>query len=265
VTVNFMTAKNSQAASTGRGDELDGPTSRSRPARDQQLQRRAIGGETPRRTPPRAVAVPACRASGPSPPQCCQYIVQAGAVHFRHGRQSLVQNLERGQHVRREVLWRPALGSYPFTSSRRNGCPRHLLEVLARSLLGFQPGPAGRPLGTPRPCAGCQPALPRRSGPVEAQQERARPSRDGGGQPFLLRDVKGYEPQAAAKKPHGGRAGPAQGLAREIGGHAGVGPRRPCTSIEQHCGGLGLKLGKLAQPLRVAVSRRGVSRLSTRR
>jgi len=101
---------------------------------------------------------------------------------------------------------------------------------------------------------------PSLQGLVEAQQERAKTFKEmAEGSRFFFEDVKGYDPQAAAKNLTADVLAPLKVLHERLAAMPEWTAPALHDVLNSTAEGLGLKLGKLAQPLRVAVSGGGVS------
>ncbi len=96
---------------------------------------------------------------------------------------------------------------------------------------------------------------------VEAQRERAKTLKEmAQASLFFFRDPETYDEKAAAQEFHRRIDGAPADHARGAGARLLTGPRRRSMHvIEGLAGKAGVGLGKLAQPLRVAVSGGGVS------
>jgi len=95
---------------------------------------------------------------------------------------------------------------------------------------------------------------------VRAQQERAKTFKEmAEGSRFFFEDIKGYDPQAAAKNLTPDVAPALMTLRERLVALPEWSAPALHDVLNQTAEGLGLKLGKLAQPLRVAVSGGGVS------
>lgn len=95
---------------------------------------------------------------------------------------------------------------------------------------------------------------------VKAQQERAKTLKEMAvGSRFFFEEVKGYEPQAAAKNLTADALPGLVALRERLAALPDWSATALHDALNTTAESLGLKLGKLAQPLRVAVSGGGVS------
>jgi glutamyl-tRNA synthetase len=95
---------------------------------------------------------------------------------------------------------------------------------------------------------------------VKAQQERAKTFKEmAEGSRFFFEEVKGYEPQAATKNLTAEALPGLSALREKLAGMPEWSAQALHTVLNATAESLGQKLGKLAQPLRVAVSGGGVS------
>ena len=95
---------------------------------------------------------------------------------------------------------------------------------------------------------------------VKAQQERAKTLKEmAEGSRFFFEEIEGYEPQAAAKNLIAEALPGLEALRAKLAALSEWSAATLHDTLNATAEGLGLKLGKLAQPLRVAVSGGGVS------
>jgi glutamyl-tRNA synthetase len=101
---------------------------------------------------------------------------------------------------------------------------------------------------------------PSLEGLVKVQQERAKTFKEmAEGSRFFFEEVKGYDPQAAAKNLTADVLPALMTLREKLVALSEWSAAALHDALNSTAEGLGLKLGKLAQPLRVAVSGGGVS------
>ena len=95
---------------------------------------------------------------------------------------------------------------------------------------------------------------------VQAQQERAKTLKEmAEGSRFFFEEIKDYDPQAAAKNLTAEALPGLEALRAKLAALSGWSAPALHDELNSTAESLGLKLGKLAQPLRVAVSGGGVS------